>query len=329
MKNKYTTKIDNLIALCHIINEYKDFEAKLIIMLSDTKNKDFIFKLWDVSQGRNIFIGKKAKKFYEENKEIIDTINKHTSIYRFTNHNFNSQGKPNKNMEFYYNYLNKHKKHINHIITLLIELKKLGFDEFTFDEKAIFKEETHIISTNFNENNKIIYVANPIVIPTYANEIHYKSNNSNYKMELVAITNKISLNGRKLTLNSLLFDINTLPLSIDKEHIYDPLLETKKELKRTTHLIKNSVNLNISIEDLEKQLITTENIINDITNIKTKEELINILINIKKEIKSLKSYSLDYNNDIANEENSLTTEILEKEKTLYLNRRELSKKYWY
>lgn len=331
MKNKDTINIDNLLALCHILDNYKEFEQRLSLILANEKNKDFAIKLWDFSKNKEnrFLIGKKVKKFYKENKEIIDTINKYSSISRFINNNFDNKGNPTKNIEFFANYLLENKKHINQIITLLKELKKLDFYEFTFDENLNFEKETYVISPTFTENTNITYVANPTVIPTYTNKIQYKSNNSNYKIELKVITYSSTFDRKKLTLNSLLFDVNTLPKEINKENIFDPLLEAKKEQFNATKLIKKSVNLNVSIDDLEKQVFIIIDTIDKIDNISSKQELLNVLTNIQTEIKILKIMGTSYNKEIIEEEELLTDEILENEKILYLKKRELTKKDWY
>ena len=314
MENKYVIKIDNILALCHIFNDFETFEKKLIPLISDTKDKNFRLNLSEVSHGRPILAGKKAKNFYKENKKAIDTINKYLSIFSFINLNYDNQGKRNKNIQFLYAYLLNNKNHIKHIINLLEKLKELSFDKFIFNEKLDFNSETHNVSPKFNNNTHITYIANPIVIPSYTKQIYYKSNNSNYKIELNIDSNKISLDDKKIILNSLVFDINTLPKKIDKDYIFDPLLKAKNEQDNLTSLIKNSVELNLTIEDLENQFEITQNIINNLNYIKNKKELIETLIKFKNILEILKSLGINYNNDIIKENPSITKEILEKEK---------------
>ena len=144
------------------------------------------------------------------------------------------------------------------------------------------------------------------------------------KVDLLGIAEQeISDYGRKIELNSLLFNPNTLPQEINKENIYGKLLKAKNEQTEKTSLIRNSVDLSIGVSDLEQQFNYTSEIINKLSGVKNKEELVKILSSIKEDLKKLKSLSVEYDNSILQEEPSLTPEVLEKEKSLYLNRRYL------
>ena len=49
-------------------------------MISPEFNRKFIFQLWDISKGKTKLGARKAKKFYAENKSVVDMINQYSSI---------------------------------------------------------------------------------------------------------------------------------------------------------------------------------------------------------------------------------------------------------
>lgn len=54
--------VDNMIALCNIIDEFDEFEKKLISSISSKYNRDLVFQIWDISQGKFRLGALKAKK---------------------------------------------------------------------------------------------------------------------------------------------------------------------------------------------------------------------------------------------------------------------------
>ena len=92
MEKNYRAETNNIIALCHILDDFEEFNKRLIPVISSKYNRNFVFKLWDISEGKFRFGARKAKKFYKENKSVIDTINKYTNITRFINANYDWQG---------------------------------------------------------------------------------------------------------------------------------------------------------------------------------------------------------------------------------------------
>lgn len=324
MEKKYSAKTNNIIALCHIIDNFEEFEKRLNPMISTKHNKDFGFRLLDVSKGKFKLGTRKAKKFYNENKEIIDTINKYSNISDFINSNYNWKGEPNGNLQFFYQYISKHKDEIDKIIKMLETLKQLGFYEFKFNENLDFTKEIYDVSPDFGRNLYIIYVDNIQVIPDYIEHISYKTLNSNYKIKLNIIGYDFFGFGREILLNSLLFDPKSFPEKIDRENTFEYILKLKKEQKEQAEIIKNSVNLGVSVLDLDKQLCSTNDTINRLNNIENKEQILEVLLSIRKDVEKLKILSSQYDDSISNQEPLLTPEVLKKEKDLYLRRRWLA-----
>ncbi len=319
---------NNMIALCHIVDEFDEFEKRLIPAISPKYNRDFIFQLWDVSKGNFKLGAIKAKKFYEENKSVIDTINQYSDVPTFINQNYGFHGDYTGDLRFFHDYLLSHKGEIPKILELLEKLNKLGFSNFEFNEELDFTKEIYNAYSKFSDNFYLIYVANPQVIPNYTRHINFNTVDSNYKMKLIlsGITEKeIAEYGREIVLNSLLFDPNTLPEKIDKEHTFEQLLEMKKVQEEKASIIRSSVDLSISVSDFERQFNSTSTTINRLKGVDKKEELIAVLTSIKEDLEKLKKLSSEYNSSISQREPLLTPELLENEKSLYLERREWSR----
>ena len=323
MENK-KMETNNIIALCHIIDDYNEFEKGLISTLAYKWNRNFIFQLIDISEKKFVIGARKAKEFYNENKQIIDTINKYSSFSSFICDNYDCYGNPNESITYFCKYISFHKEKIDKILDVLSKLKKLGFWRIEFNEDLDFTKETYSINPLFRNNYRITYVPNIKVIPNYIDLINYITTNSNYKMVLDIIGEKFSNYNRKIILNSLLFDSRCFPTHIGRKNIFEYILKLKKEQLKQSSMIRNSVDLRVSIDDLEKQLNSTNNIINNLDEVKNKDEYISILLSIKEYLEKLKTLSFEYDSRILEEEALLTREILDNEKDLYLKRRHFS-----
>lgn len=324
-KNNKKIHTNNMITLCHIVDEFDEFEKRLISVISPKYNRDFVFQLWDISKGKFKVGARKAKRFYEENKSVIDAMNQYSNVPMFINQNYGYTGEPTGDLRFFYEYLVSHKEEIPKIIELLERLKELGFDKFEFNEELDFTKEIYSAYPSFNDNFDLTYVANPQVIPNYVSRINFTTTDSNYKMKLglSGISKKeISEYSREIVLNSLLFNISTLPEKLDIEHTHGQLVRLKEEQKDKTSMIRSAVDLSISVSDLERQFNYTNGTISRLNGVKNKEELVAVLTSMKEDLERLKTLSAEHDSSISQEEPLLTPEVLEKEKTLYLRRRD-------
>ena len=251
-QREYTSEIDQIIALCHIIDDFEEFQKRLTTMLTSKTNRHFLTQIDDISHGRFRIGAQKVKQFYSENKTVIDTINQYSTIVRFIHYNYGSSGVPFKGLQFFYEYIFHHKDKIKQILGVLVKLKKLGFNNFEFNEDLDFTKTEYNTSTKFS--GWVYYVDNIQVIPNYdENTIHYKTTNSNYEMPLLSSSegDYYECYCSTIVLNSLLFDPTRLPDNLNKETIFDPLLEAKNAQKEQTESIRNSVNLRLCVTDLE------------------------------------------------------------------------------
>lgn len=324
MAKAHKVSTNNIIALCYILDEFEPFKKRLLKVISPKYNRDFVFQLWNISEGKKVLGARKARKFYLENKDIIDTINAHSNIARFINDSFGYNGETNESLEFFYEYLTAHKDELDKILEVLNKIKSLGIDNFTFNEESDFTKENYGAYMAFRRNFQVICVANPIVMPNYVEHINYRTSDSHYKLELSVTGDKLSEYGRELDLNSLIFDPSTLPDKLDTEHIFAPLLEQKQKQQQTTDKIRTSIDLSVTISDLEEELNSAEERIKRLTSIEKQQEALTALTLIRTQIEALKTISSEHNKSITTSCPTITEEILEDEKGLYLKRRYLA-----
>lgn len=319
---------NNIIALCHIIDEYEEFERNLQTEIQHKYDCDFVDQLEQITHDEIAIGALQATKFYRQNKEIIDTINQYTTIASFINSNYSfptfsfPERQYDGKLQFFYQYILKNKENINQILAVLEKLKDLGFKFFAFAEELDFTKVSYYLPILPTVNNEFTYFANPEIIASYRNAVEYKTSNSSYKMDLTIVGKDISKYGTKITLNSLLFNPDTLPQKLDLENTYYHILKLKKEQQAITSTLNTAVSLETSILDLKTQLRSTTRIINNLNDVTNKEQFLVALQNIKQEIEKLKYLNTQYNEILLAQEPLLNPEILAKQKDLYLRRRE-------
>lgn len=321
MEKLYKAETSNIIALCHIIDDFEKFEKRLVSMISAKNNYEFAIELMNISAGKSKLGLRKVKRFYIKNKTIIDTINKYSNIPRFIDDNYDFYRNRHGDLRFFYKYILSHKEDIDKILGVLEKLTELNCYKIEFSEDLDFTKETYRLYDFLRSNFSIIYLDNIEVIPSYTSDINYKTTSSNYKMELNVSGNLISEFGPKIALNSLIFDPERLPKSVKKEDTFEHILNLKKEQKEKTSLIRNSVDLSISVSDLDSMLISVSERISGLDGIQNKNELNEVLLSIRNDVEKLKILSAQYDSSVSEKEPLLTPEILKKEKELCLRRR--------
>lgn len=322
-KEVMAIETNTVIALCYIRDDFDDFKENLtnFIKNNDCSKKDvkLIQKLGELSHGKKI-INKKVRNFYKENKKVIDKINEYTNIRSFIanylNPNYNEQ------INYIHRYIRINNAKINLILKNLDNLNKLGFKKFKFNEALDFTKDTYKIDTFFMNNGNVVYTDNIEAVPSYeTNQIKYKTNKSDFKIILKTSLDR-KLNMYSISLNSLLFDYNRIPKIMNKETIFDKLVNLPKEQIEIFNSIKNSVNMNIGIFDLKKELEEFYNKVEKMTELDNKQELIKLLKEIKERIKQIEVIATDYDNEIIENNEYITENLLENEKNSYIKKRE-------
>ncbi|MEE3342730.1 MAG: hypothetical protein VZS44_01410 [Bacilli bacterium] len=319
-------QVNNLIALCHILNDYDEFTKNLTRLIKEEDYSDIVYNLCKISNGHFVVGSKIIKRFYKDNKSVIDIINKFYSIGEFINDCYGNSNEESS-VDFFYKYITNHQKDLERILSLLEQINKLGFDRLEFNEELDFTNNEYKIYTKLNENFSISYLDNMEAIPNYRSDIvEYRTTGSNY--EIVADVSlgdiskcELSKYGKKITVNSLLFDYKKLPEDITKEFTFDRIVSLKKEKQEECDSIRNSVDLSIGVDDLYSQYDITSKIIESLKNVESKEQLHEVLLEIKPYLEQLQSLSSKYDDSVVQNDSPITREKLQEEKRLYLERR--------
>lgn len=315
-------KIKNAMALCHILENYEIF-IKDVKSLRNEKsfNSYFLEDIKKISLSKNRFVRKNVKKFYEKYQRIIDTINKYARIDVFlfeALYDRVDKESAEDSMYTLYEYLFKNKGNIEQILNVLNRLKALGFDSIHLDETANFTKEEYCIFTNPIENydSNFAYLENLERIPAYGiSKIRYKSNGSHYKIKLgFSLGNYQFLRDNTIYLNSLLFDISLLPLLASPDKLFTEITILKEEKEEACKKITNTVNLNIKLIELEKELYIIKKMIHNLSLTPNTENLVNSLSYIELELVRMKQISSDYDKELIEGDSSITEEILKKKR---------------
>lgn len=328
METKKTLEIDInlLITLCHILDKYEEFHNNLVKFFPYGYNYEVPTKLYKISKGKTVFGATKLKKFYQENKEVIDTINERTDIERFIRYNYLSWNKKleiNENLGYFYLYLLNNRGQLDQILSVLEKIKSLGFYKIKMAEGCDFTEESQSINPN-GYNSEIVYFDNIQIEPSYSKDtIKYKTTGSNYRIVCDNfLGNMVKDHSKSIILNSLAFDSSRLPDKISAKSTVDYIVNLSKNLTDSQYAIKSSVDLSVNIGDLQEHYESLHKVMEELKNAQIKEELRESLVKIQTELANLQALSTEYNSTITEENPNITLEKLAEERKLYLARRD-------
>lgn len=304
--DSYYIQVDVLKAIISIIDQFEDFNNETIIYLKNSKDyKESMFNISKLANGNKIYHAKDDKKFYNNNKIIIDKISKYVNVFEFFCYTYGINKTTNKNITFYYNYIINNKDNIQNILELLDSFKKLGIQDVTYINDSF---ENEIFEFDYTTRYGAYYLENMYAIPTILpNRLVYKTKESNYKI----YTN----NKKEIIVNNLLFNKKQLPPIIDKISLVKEILELEDSIKEENELIKSAVILNVTIDDLQNQYEETEKLIQSLDNINNKNEIINTLKKLNKQLKRIEVLKKMYNLSI---KDKIDENILNVEKNIYL-----------
>ena len=68
-KKTISVEVNNLIAICHILNDYTKFTQNLKQLIKNNNSRNIAFILYKISKGEFVFSSRKEKKFYKDNKK--------------------------------------------------------------------------------------------------------------------------------------------------------------------------------------------------------------------------------------------------------------------
>jgi hypothetical protein len=256
-------------------------------------------------------------------QDIIEIMKKYDCLIPMTIFKYEPNGKPYKlsNEEYFFKFISEHKEDIETIKNIAIKIKNLGFDEIIYGENLDFTEnEYELIAL---DGFYIKFLDNIEVVPKYNyDRIRYKTNDSSYCIEVkingYGKDKRISEGLRRIELNSLIFDPERLPNEITFESTVGTIIKLAEDSKKDNQIIKDTVDMSVSVEDLITQYNNTKKIIESIENVKNKEEIKQILNNILSELTKLKSASLSFEKETVDSFPKISEDKIEDEKKLYL-----------
>ena len=116
MKKEYKIiSLNNLLVLINILDDYKVFNKRLK-KFNSSADIDNLSNLFKVSKGEFI-LSPRTNKFYKENKNMIDIINKYSTLYDFIT-NIYISNRSSYDIEYFYKYLKNNEDKLNEIIKI-------------------------------------------------------------------------------------------------------------------------------------------------------------------------------------------------------------------
>ena len=288
-------KVDEFLTLLKIKSGFNNFseDFQKLVKKDDKYNVIYLLEKM-ISKGKikdNFFdkkIERLVRKFYQKYMYQLELINKYSNITDFLNHNYDWQGNISEgyfDTSFFLDYIQNN----DDINSILSKLTLLGIDELEFNAQEDFKEREFEANINFEDNAVFEYTENIIPISLDAfNKVKYKTKSTNYI--LVVKPNRKSFES-KIIVNNLNFDSKQLPDSLSKEILFKEIDEFIKENEIKLKDARNDINkieiVDENIDILDKTLGNIENVLNDI-DLYNKEDILNILSNMKIEINTLR-----------------------------------------
>jgi len=321
--------IDHLITLCEVGEDYKLFCDDLEKLIKSEIGIDFVSGAYKVMQGKFSIWSSKYKSFVEKHKNTIEIMKKYCCLYDFTVLNYDKKGNRIENLseDYFYEYIQKNKKNIEVIKGVALKLKTLGFNAIKLGENLDFTKFEYELDTFYESD--FAFLENMEVNSNYLNHsIKYITNNSCYCMCLgidgYKSKQEVSKYDRKIYLNTLLLDPNSLPSEITVESTICIIKKLFDDKKAEYSDIKNSVDLSIATSDLKSQYENLKQVVAEIDKINNNEELASILYQMQNIMMQLQSFGENFEQEIIDSNTSITEQKIEKEKKLYLKRRFLN-----
>jgi len=306
-------RLDVLIALCHVIDDFNYFNMELDKYLDNEKKRNNkVSNLIKVVNNRSKIKNNIANKFYLRNKRIIDTIKLYCPFSMFINYCYDNDGKLKEQIMNMFNYLKENRLYINPILDLLNKLKELNFFEITFNSDEKFNEVYSADSYIFP------YLDGKLQVVPSVNRIKFKSFNANYLLKLPKDFDNMPYvkYNPEITLNNLVFDKDLLPkeLSYDEtlgkiEDLYDNFLENEQ--------LRKAIDLKFNIDNLDNTYNIMEFAIKRLDDCLTKEQLAIVLNELYSLIDKFKTLSYGYNSELIEKSDLITENIFEDEYKIY------------
>ena len=318
-------KIDtySLIGLCFIVDEYNEFCTDLRELVERNTSMRYIIEvLKRYLANTRVFGEKRIKSFYQKYSNQLFNINNHIPLADFMFKNFDDLGNPQMNSKIFNEYLKENREVVYRILDLLFTFDKLGIQDVELDTSEKFINHTYEVNRDYFRNKIIYYLDNMKPVPSYSEDsIIYKTDSSNYEISVKPVFDKNNAIATKIKVNSLIFDNKRLPSKITKEIVFDDLVETANKYEPVSKAIRESVDFNLDLMDLEKAVHNVSSTTNKIERINKRQELITALQMIRSGLDTLQQLSSDYDNILIASSPEIDSELLQNEKMEQLVKR--------
>ena len=332
--------VKDLIVLCNMIDSFDEFSQDFHELMKMNYDVDVIIKLcnigFTIKADKKFFDSKNMKMikdFYQKHEEEINIINEYSSLWDFLHDNYDFKGnlttgewENGMNFSFFYQYFLEHKNQLEQILLTLEKMRKLEIGGLEFDELETFTDKVFESSTTplvFDFE----YLENMEVISNYEEKwVKYRSLGSNYKI-VISNPNLRSFwnfdEKNEIVVNNLLFDPKRLPKNLSEEVLFADIRkfmdEEGEKWAKIRANIASSVSLSIATDDLMDEFNSTNEVVQELENIKEREELLAILHKIKEGLEELRLTSEEYSDSICDD--LITKDRIERVKCNRLEKR--------
>lgn len=333
--NKKCKEIEtnHLLALCEVFEDYKSFCEDLEDLIYSKRAENLVSKIYRYIMHIGICISnRKYNAFIEKHKHTITIMKKYGSLGDFTLFSYDSKG--NKincpKRDYFYQYIEEHKEDFETIKKVVSKIKYLGIDKITFGEHLDFTTmEGHLIehALNTSYDCNFAFLENMEVIPTYLNNpIRYTTNSSSYCIHLRLIhfygrEDEIATYGRRIELNSLIFNPDRLPNEITRESTIGVIKGLAEKKKEEYEDIQSSVNISISTSNLKNEFESLKKNYEKIDKLKDNQELKNLLTQMQNIIAQLQFFEENFEQEVIDTHEGIFKDTITKEKNAELNKR--------
>jgi len=314
-KNYNEIRVDVLMVLCHILDDFEAFRSS-----EDIKSFSFDYTLVDeISRTGSKFLCGPINKFCKRNKKVLDIINKYMGFAYFMNDTFDLGSHTFRGeVNYFYNYLVAHRDSLDSIISLLEKMQKLGILKICCDDSVDFKNEKNSICIRFSGNDSLDYFENMKAVPNSTDDrVSYITTGSKYKI-------RVSLGKFPIiTVNDLLFDSSLLPDSIDSHRLFDEIMKLGTAVQADNQNLISYVDAATVITELKLKYYDLMKIFNarERENPENREALRNLLSEFLKVVERISEINSSYGRSIVEGSKNLTPELLEEDLIYTLNNR--------
>lgn len=317
-------KVADVMAVSSVLDQLDNFNQNLKELTTKYNMADIMHHLKRATKGGSTLFRKRGVyQFYQENKDTVDTIDKNSDIFAFLSLNYDDDGTIKPYLYYYYSYLLDHKNQKEQIQALLQRLNELDIKEIAMDKELDFTREEYRFESWQCRSflYPIVYLENMEILPNYETDvIRYRSKGSNYK--LLIGNERYAYIKNRIFVNDLTFPVESLPQSVRWKSIQNHILKLAESTTKSKKALRNSVDLNVSLQDLDAQMADTCNTFTRIDEVNSKPELVAALTQIQTGIAALYGIKRDYEAEITIENPSLSQQTIKEETKQYVKRRD-------